>query len=136
MSGNPIAKTFEGLWIWQQARMLVKDVYSDFGAGTPASHDFAFRSQFQRAAISVMNNIAEGFERSSDPEYRRFLDIAKASCGEVRSMYYAAEDLNYVLSETAEQRRESTRRLAAGIASLKTHLSKASNRRPSAPSTL
>lgn len=124
MSDHAIAKSFEGLWIWQQARALVKDVYRDVGAGTPAGHDFAFRSQFQRAAISVMNNIAEGFERSSDPEYVRFLDIAKASCGEVRSMYYAAEDLRYVLPETADQRREFTKRLSGGIASLQSHLRK------------
>lgn len=130
MSDNAVAKSFEGLWIWQQARVLVKVVYSDFGAGTPAGHDFAFRSQFQRAAISVMNNIAEGFERSSDPEYVRFLDIAKASCGEVRSMYYAAEDLNYVLPEIADQRREFTRRLAGGIASLQSHLRKGRTQTP------
>src|SRR5918994_1500448 len=113
MGENGIAKSFEGLWIWQQARTLVKDVYSDFSRGTPAGQDFAFRSQFQRAAISVMNNIAEGFERSSDPEYVRFLDVAKASCGEVRSMYYIAEDLTYVLPEVADERRQRTRRLAA-----------------------
>jgi four helix bundle protein len=71
-----------------------------------------------------MNNIAEGFERSTDPDHIRFLDMAKASCGEVRSMYYAAEDLIYVLPEVADERRTVVRRLAAGIAALQSHLRK------------
>jgi four helix bundle protein len=118
------AKCFEDLWIWQQARLLVCSVYTDFGRDAPASHDFAFRSQIQRAAISIMNNIAEGFERSTDPDHIRFLDIAKASCSEVRSMYYADEDLSYITPAVAEERRQFVRRLAAGIASLQAHLRK------------
>ncbi len=72
--------------------------------------------------MSVMNNVAEGFERSSNPEFVRFLDIAKSSCGEVRSMYYAAEDLGYVTKGVAHRRREKLKQLAAGIASLQRHL--------------
>ena len=60
------AKRFEDLWIWQQARILVKEVYSDFGPRTPGERDFGFRDQIQRAGISIMNNIAEGFERRTD----------------------------------------------------------------------
>jgi len=116
------ARSFEELWVWQQARILVRDVYSDFGIGATGNRDFGFRDQIQRAAISVMNNIAEGFERSSDTEFRRFLDIAKSSCGEVRSMYYAAEDLEYATSAITEERRSQCRRIAAGITSLRKHL--------------
>ena len=116
------AKTFEDLWIWQQARELVKQVYSDFGEGTAGGRDFGFRNQIQRAGISIMNNIAEGFERASDAEFARFLDIAKGSCGEVRSMYYPAEDIGYVTSSSAAERREKTKQIAAGIVSLRTHL--------------
>lgn len=74
-------KTFEELRIWQQARGLVCDVYRDFGAGTPGHGDFGFKKQPQCAAVSVMNNIAEGFERATDAEFARVLDIAKGSSG-------------------------------------------------------
>ena len=117
------ARRFEELWVWQQTRELVKEIYEDFRSG-PGSKDFGFRDQLQRAGISVMNNIAEGFERSTDVEFARFLDIARGSCGEVRSMYYAAEDLGYVNSEVAEKRRSKARQISAGIASLSSHLRK------------
>ncbi len=114
-------KRFEDLWIWQHTRELVKEIYKDFGAGT-CSKDFGFRDQIQKAGLSVMNNIAEGFERSTDAEFARFLDIAKGSCGEVRSLYYAAEDLGYADAITADARRVKTRQIAAGIAALTSHL--------------
>jgi len=69
-----------------------------------------------------MNNIAEGFERRTDPEFARFLDIAKGSCGEVRSMYYTAEDLGYIDSTTADTRRSGAKQISAGIATLTKHL--------------
>jgi len=71
-----------------------------------------------------MNNIAEGFERKTDIEFARFLDISKGSCEEVRSMYYTAEDLSYVSQEIAETRRTTARKIAAGITSLKKYLKK------------
>jgi four helix bundle protein len=108
---------FEELWIWQQARLLVRQIYGDCSIGQ-ASRDFGFRAQIQRASVSIMNNVAEGFERSTDPDFARFLDVAKGSCGEVRSLYYVAEDLGYVDSAMAEERRSTARRLAAGIKSL------------------
>ena len=116
------ARRFEDLWIWQQARILVKEVYSDFGPRTPGERDFGFRDQIQRAGISIMNNIAEGFERRTDTEFARFLDLAKGSCGEVRSMYYSAEDLKYVDQKTAEERRTKGKQISAGTASLAKHL--------------
>ena len=116
------ARTFEELWIWQQARVLVPDVYRDFSDASPAGRDFGFRSQVQRSAISIMNNIAEGFERMTDSDFARFLDIAKGSTGEIRSMYYAAEDLNYVSAAAAEERRTRCRQIGSGISSLAAHL--------------
>jgi len=117
------AKRFEELWIWQQARELVKEIYQDFKTG-PGSKDFGFRGQIQDAGISVMNNIAEGFERRTDPEFSRFLDIAKGSCGEVRSMYYSAEDLDYLDPAITEVRRSKSQKTSSGIASLSKYLRK------------
>jgi len=91
-----LASTFEDLTIWQDARRLLKEIYSIFTIKGPAQRDYGFRDQLQRAALSVMNNIAEGFERSSKADFARFLDIAKGSCGEVRSMLYVASDLGYI----------------------------------------
>jgi len=102
--------------------LLVQEVYSDFAKTTPSEYDFGFHNQIQRAAVSIMNNIAEGFERSTNPDFVRFLDIVKASCGEVRSMYYTAEDLSYVLNEVALERRNKAKQLSAGIAKLQSHL--------------
>ena len=110
------AQTFEDLWIWQEARRIVANVYGDFRSA-PADRDFGFRSQIQRAAISVMNNIAEGYERETPADFARLL--TKASCGEVRSMYFVAEDLGYVSTSVATDRRTQTRRGSGGIAQLR-----------------
>ena len=85
-------KRFEDIVAWQKARELTLAVYSKF----ESCNDFAFRNQIQRAAVSVMNNIAEGYERRTDNEFRQYLYIAKGSCGEVRSMLYVAKDLKYI----------------------------------------
>ena len=90
-------RNFEELRVWQDARVLVKDVYLLMAN----CKDYGFKDQIQRAAVSVMNNIAEGSESGSDALYIRYLRIAKASCGEVRSMSYLCEDLNYCSIENA-----------------------------------
>lgn len=122
---SDFAKQFEDLRIWQDARVLAGSVHREFGSGTPAERDYGFRDQIQRAGVSVMNNIAEGFERFSRAEFAHLLNVAKGSCGEVRSMLYLAEDLSYITHETALARRENARQLTKGIASLaKTRRSK------------
>lgn len=113
-------ESFEDLRIWQEAREMVKQIYRDMRD----VRDYGFRDQLQRAGISVMNNIAEGFERNSDKEFARFLDIAKGSAGEVRSMYYAAEDLCFVECDAAGKRREFARGLSKGIGKLEGYLRK------------
>ena len=116
------AKRFEDLRIWQESRVQANTVYDAFGADSCAARDFGFKDQIQRCAVSVMNNIAEGFERRSDADFARFLDIAKGSNGEVRSMLYLAEDRNYLTAEVAMGMRDFSERLSKGIESLSKHL--------------
>jgi four helix bundle protein len=85
-------KNFEEVVSWQKSRELSKLVYKLF----KESKDFSFRDQIQRASISIMNNIAEGFERESSKDLKRFLFVAKGSSAEVRSMLHIALDLNYI----------------------------------------
>jgi len=119
---SDFAETFEDLRIWQKAREQARNVYRDFGDGTPAQRDFGFRQQIQRAGVSVMNNIAEGFERFGPKEFAYHLGIAKGSCGEVRSMLYLAEDLGYIPAHLAEDRRREAFLLARGIEALNKRL--------------
>jgi four helix bundle protein len=115
---------FEDLRIWQSARVQANSIYDSFGYDSPSGRDFGFRDQIQRCAVSVMNNIAEGFERKSDPDFARFLDIAKGSNGEIRSMLYLAEDRGYLSTAVAEQMRNFSEDISRGIESLAKHLRK------------
>jgi four helix bundle protein len=95
-------KTFEDLECWQFGRELAKLVYIRTTA-IQGARDFSFADQMRRAAISVMNNIAEGFERDTNVDTVKFLFIARASAGEVRSMAYAGFDLGYFTPEQFEE---------------------------------
>src|ERR1035437_2013819 len=86
---------FEELTSWQKARELNRLVYNASKKGAFAK-DFGLRDQMQRASVSVMSNIAEGFERGGDREFIQFLSNAIGSCGEVRSQLYAALDGEYL----------------------------------------
>ena len=94
MNGSKIEK-FEDLIAWQKARQLTADIYQITNQGEFA-RDFGLRDQIRRASVSVMSNIAEGFERFNLKEFHHFLSIAKSSCGEVRSQLYVALDANYL----------------------------------------
>jgi len=83
---------FEDLICWQKAEILTVEVYSKF----KFCKDYSFCNQITRAAVSIMNNIAEGFERRTNKELKNFLFIAKGSCGEVRSMLHLALKLKYI----------------------------------------
>jgi four helix bundle protein len=81
-------RSFEGLRVWQQTRLFVNSIYDIMDE----VRDYGFRDQIQRAAVSIMNNIAEGAESGSDAKYVNFLQISRGSCSEVRSMLYLCYD--------------------------------------------
>jgi four helix bundle protein len=86
---------FEDILAWQKGKVMTLKIYTLL----KDLKDYGFKDQIFRASVSVMNNIAEGFERKSDSEFKHFLFIAKGSCGEVRSMLYLANELNYITRE-------------------------------------
>ena len=107
-------KDFEELAIFQKARELSKKIY-------PVTHkdgfksDYRFVQQIRAAAGSIMDNIAEGFERGGNKEFLNFLHIAKGSCGEVRSQLIRANDVGYLTEEEYNELYTKCRKLSAGI---------------------
>lgn len=87
---------FEDLLCWQRARELTREIYKAF----KSLNDFGFKDQIQRAAVSVISNISEGFESGTREEFVNYLYIAKASAGEVRAQLYVANDVGYLNLET------------------------------------
>jgi four helix bundle protein len=87
--------TFEEIAAWQKARQLTRELYKVTAVG-PFARDYDLKNQIRRAAVSIMSNIAEGFERSGTGEFTQFLAMAKGSAGEVRSQLYVALDQNYL----------------------------------------
>ena len=100
-------KKFEDLRCWQEARNLVREIYliADYGK---LAKDFDTKSQIKRAALSVMNNIAEGFGKYSSKEFVRYLDTASNSASEVKSMLYVLLDLEYLDSEKIKALQDKT----------------------------
>ncbi len=99
--------SFEDLHAWKQARLLVRDAYG-LCRDTKLGKDWELKDQIQRAGVSVMTNIAEGFERTGNQEKLHFYNIARASCGEVRSLLYIVEDNFPHLTAQAIAQRNST----------------------------
>ena len=115
----PVVERFEDLKAWQKSRELTKLIY-ELSSGGNWAKDFGLRDQIRRASVSVMSNIAEGFERRGGAEFGRFLDMAKGSAGEVRCQLYVALDLGYADEEAFNQARgmaEEISRMVAGLAS-------------------
>ncbi len=104
-------RKLEELRIWKDARILVISVYSLM----KKNRDYGFKDQIQRAAVSIMNNIAEGFEYNSDSSFIRYLNIAKGSCAEVRSMLYLCEDLGYCTSNERLKLQNQVISISSGI---------------------
>ena len=97
---------FEDMKVWQDARELVNQIYKST-SGQKFSKDFGLRDQIQRAAVSIMSNIAEGYERDSNKELIRFFQFSKGSAGEVRSLLYVAKDLGYIIEKEFSNHYES-----------------------------
>ena len=112
---------FEDIKAWQAARDLVAVVYRVSGRGK-FEKDFGLRDQIRRASVSVMSNIAEGFERGSDKEFCRFLYIAKGSAGEVRSHLFVALDLGYLTSDEFDDLRARAEEVAKALSGFITYL--------------
>lgn len=92
------AKRFEELEVWQRSRELTNLIYA-FSKDGIFSRDFGLRDQIRRAAVSIMSNIAEGFESSTQQTFIRYLGYAKASAGEVRAQLYIVKDQGYISEE-------------------------------------
>jgi len=95
-------ETFEDLEARRLARSLTNSIYDVTSLGD-SSRDFALRDQMRRASISVVSNIAEGFERDGDREFIQFLSVAKGSCGELRAQLYIALDRKYISNQRFEE---------------------------------
>ena len=112
---------FEDLEIWQNSRKLCKEIYvlskkDDF------NKDFRFKNQILSSSGSVMDNIAEGFERDGSNEFKQFLAVAKGSCGETRSQLYRAIDFEYISQNEANGLIEEYQQLSGKIKNFMTYL--------------
>ncbi|MBP5630488.1 MAG: four helix bundle protein [Bacteroidaceae bacterium] len=110
----------ENLRIWQDARIFVNDIYNMMSS----CRDYGFRDQIQRASVSIMNNIAEGFESGTDARFIYFLNVAKGSCSEVKSMLYLCEDFQVCTSKERELLTSKLLSLSGGIYNLIQYLRK------------
>jgi four helix bundle protein len=114
-------KRFEDITAWQKSRELTNDIYSATSKGN-FSKDFGLKDQIRRASVSIMSNIAEGFERSGTAEFAQFLATAKGSAGEVRSQLYVAIDQGYITESAFEALANSATQISRMISGLMDYL--------------
>lgn len=114
---------FEDLDIWQEARRLAKEIQI-ITTETELKNDFRFKDQIKASSGSIMDNIAEGFERNGNLEFRQFLSIAKGSAGETRSQLYRAFDYNYINEDKFEILKKDFENLSGRINNFISYLNK------------
>jgi len=114
-------KSFEDLPVWQDARKFTNKIYT-LTNKFPKEELYGLTSQIRRAAVSIMSNIAEGFDRRSDKEFSNFLSIARASAAEVQNDLYIALDLNYISQTEFNQLYQEAKKIAKQINSLMNYL--------------
>ena len=120
---------FEDIQAWQNARELTKLIYNVSKKGDFAK-DFGLRDQIRRACVSILSNIAEGYERNNNKYFIQFLLIAKASTGEVRAQLYAALDQEYIDVKTFADLKKRTEDLSVQIGKLTSYLQAYVGQRP------
>ncbi len=116
-------QSFEEIEVWQKARQLTKRVYQVSSKG-PFARDFGLRDQMRRACVSIMSNIAEGYERGGTKEFLQLLSVAKGSAGEVRSQLYVALDQDYLTESVFEELSKQAKEISRMLAGLMTYLRK------------
>ena len=120
---------FENLEIWQEARQLCKFIFI-LTEKEPFCKDYKLRDQIRTSSGSVMDNIAEGFERNGNKEFIQFLSVSKGSCGECRSQSYRAFDFDYINNDTFQDLISRTTRLSSKISSFIKYLKKSDLKGP------
>ena len=110
--------SFEDLIVWQKAQDTAAKIYKLVEENDSIKKDFSLADQFKRAAISISDNIAEGFEYNNNPDFHRFLRISKESCGEIRNKIHFARKLEFISENTAEALIEELRILGNQIGEL------------------
>jgi four helix bundle protein len=114
-------QNFEDLNVWQRSRELVKLIY-ELTKNKLFKRDYSLVDQIRRSSISVLSNVAEGFERGSNKEFIQFLYIAKGSCGEVRSQLYVALDQHYISEDDFSQCKEFCMKISGMISNFINYL--------------
>ncbi|HLA96899.1 MAG TPA: four helix bundle protein [Anaerolineales bacterium] len=120
-----LIKRFQDIQAWQEARILTQNIYS-LTRYEQFARDYGLRDQIQRAAVSAMANIAEGFDCDSNVEFGRFLGIARRSTVEVQSLLYTALDIGYIDEDTFKSSYAQAEKTKALIGGLKSSLKKRS----------
>jgi four helix bundle protein len=110
--------SFEQLIIWQKAQELAVKIYQLADNNKFINKDFSLKDQLKSAAISISDNIAEGFEYNNNPDFHRFLRIAKGSCGEIRNKILFVQKLNYIDKGKGHELNEEAKTLGKQIGEL------------------